>query len=128
MADNAIPEPSAARPITEISVSEVSVETTGVMPEPSRPRSGAPWSATSLWFGIVSLALAPVFGIGVVPAILSVVVGHYAKRVEPQGFLKWSVGLGLSYVAIVVGTAVLVFVALPLTLAFLISAGYILAD
>jgi len=38
------------------------------------------------------------------------------------------VGLALSYIALVVGTAVLVFVALPIVFAFLVSAGYILSD
>jgi hypothetical protein len=109
-------------------VTELSVETTGAMPTPSSRSSGTPWSTSSLWSGIVSLALAPAFGLGALTAIVSLIIGHHAKRVEPQGLVKWGVGLGVSYVALVVGTAVLVFVALPLTLAFLISTGYILAD
>lgn len=109
-------------------MTEVSVETTGAMPTPARRSPGTPWSTSSLWFGIVSLALAPVFGLGALTGVVSIIVGHHAKRVEPQGIVRWGVGLGLSYVALVVGTAVLVFVALPLTLAFLISGGYILAD
>lgn len=109
-------------------MTEVSVETTGAMPAPSRRSPGTPWSTSSLWSGIVSLALAPVFGLGALTGIVSIIVGHHAKRVEPQGLLKWGAGLGLSYVALVVGAAVLVFVALPLSLAFLISSGYILAD
>jgi hypothetical protein len=128
MADHVAPKPSADHPITEVSVTELSVETTGALPAPSRRSSGTPWSTSSLWSGIVSLALAPVFGLGALTAIVSIIVGHHAKRVEPQGLLKWGAGLGVSYVALVVGTAVLVFVALPLTLAFLISTGYILAD
>lgn len=128
MADDAAPKPSADHPITEVSVTEVSVETTGAMPAPSRRSQGTPWSTSSLWSGIVSLALAPVFGLGALTGIVSIIVGHHAKRVEPQGLLKWGAGLGLSYVALVVGAAVLVFVALPLSLAFLISSGYILAD
>lgn len=127
MVDNPVSEPSEQRPIPALRVSEVSVQTTGVMPKASRARTGL-WSSVSLWLGILSLALAPVFGIGVFPAILSVVVGHVAKHREPQGFVKASVGLALSYVALVVGTAVLVFVALPLTVAFLISTGYILSE
>ena len=128
MADTAAPRPSADNPITQLSVSEISVETTGVLPERSRRSLGTPWSTSSLWSGIVSLALAPAFGLGALTAIVSLIVGHHAKRVEPQGLVKWGVGLGVSYVALVVGTAVLVVVALPLTLAFLISTGYILAD
>jgi hypothetical protein len=34
--------------------------------------------------------------------------------------------VGVGYAALIIGTAVLVLVALPLSLAFLISAGYIL--
>lgn len=124
---NPVSNPAEPRPITALRVSEVSVETTGVMPKPPRVRKRL-WSLVSLWLGIVSLGLAPVFGIGVLPAILSVVVGHAAKRREPEGFVQWGVGLALSYGALVVGTAVLVFVALPLTVAFLVSTGYILSE
>ncbi len=38
------------------------------------------------------------------------------------------IGLGLSYVALVIGTAILVLVALPIVLAFLVSTGYVLTD
>jgi hypothetical protein len=109
-------------------VTEVSTHATGTLRVRSRSGEAGRWSAVSLWMGIISIALAPLFGVGVVPGIASIVVGHIAKHREPQGFVKWTIGLGLSYLAVVVGTAVLVFVALPLTLAFLVSAGYILSD
>jgi hypothetical protein len=121
-------ETSGTSPITGLRVTEVSVATRGALRHKRRSASGLPWSATSLWMGIASLALAPAFGIGVIPAILSIVVGHIAKHREPQGIPRSRVGLALSYVALVVGTAVLVFVALPIVFAFLVSAGYILAD
>lgn len=125
MSESSRPETS---PITGLSVTEVSVTTRGALRARRAPVPGLRWSVTSLWMGIVSLALAPVFGIGVIPAILSIIVGHIAKYREPQGMVSSRVGLALSYIALVVGTAVLVFVALPIAFAFLVSAGYILAD
>lgn len=114
--------------ITEITVTEVSVETRGALPDRRDESVSTRWSGVALVMGIVSLALAPVFGLGVIPAIATVIIGHIARYREPRGRLKASVGLGLSYAALVVGTAVLVLVALPLVLAFLVSAGYILSD
>jgi len=115
-------------PIGGLRVHEVSRETKGPLRARRDGVPGLRWSATSLWMGVISLALAPVFGIGVVPAILSIVVGHIAKHREPQGSVRSRVGLALIYIALVFGTAVLFFVALPIAFAFLVSAGYILAD
>jgi hypothetical protein len=121
--DNSHPEP-----ITEVSVTEVSVETTGVLSGRRAQRDRLLWSASALWMGVVSLLLAPLFGVGVVPAVLAIIVGHIAKHREPRGIVRSGIGLGLSYLALVVGTAVAIFVTLPIALAFLTSAGYILAD
>jgi hypothetical protein len=66
--------------------------------------------------------------VGIIPAILAIIIGHVAKNLEPQGLAKSAIGRGLGYVGLVVGTAVLVFVAIPLLLAFLVSTGYILTD
>ncbi len=115
-------------PLGGLRVREVSRETKGPLRARKVGTSGLAWSQASLWMGIVSLALAPAFGIGVLPAILSIVVGHIAKYREPQGMSRSRVGLALSYIALVVGTAVLIFVALPIVFAFLVSAGYVLAD
>ncbi len=115
-------------PIGGLQFREVSRETKGPLRARRTAAPGFGWSKASLWMGIVSLALAPAFGIGVIPAILSIVVGHIAKYREPQGIPRSRVGLALSYIALVVGTAVLVFVALPIVFAFLVSGGYILAD
>ena len=115
-------------PIGGLQVREVSRETKGPLRARRTAAPGLGWSKASLWMGIVSLSLAPAFGIGVIPAILSIVVGHIAKYREPQGIPRSRVGLALSYIALVVGTAVLVFVALPIVFAFLVSGGYILAD
>ena len=113
-------------PIRELSVTEVSVSTTGSYTKPRE--GGKAWSVASLRLGIASLALAPLFGLGILIALPSLVVGHRARALEPQGVVQSMIGLGLTYTALVVGTAVLVFVALPLTLAFLVSMGYILTD
>jgi hypothetical protein len=115
-------------PLGGLQAREVSREIKGPLRARKQGAPGLAWSKASLWMGIVSLALAPAFGIGVIPAILSIVVGHIAKHREPQGMPRSRVGLALSYIALVVGTAVLVFVALPIVFAFLVSAGYILAD
>ena len=123
--DTGIPGQS---PIGGLQVREVSRETKGPLRARRTAAPGFGWSKASLWMGIVSLAIAASFGIGVIHAILSIVVGHIAKYREPQGIPRSRVGLALSYIALVVGTAVLVFVALPIVFAFLVSAGYILAD
>lgn len=113
-------------PITQVSVTEVSVSNTGAYVE-QKPVVHR-WSKASLWLGIFSLALAPLFGLGVLVALPSLAVGHLARVREPERLVASTVGLWLTYVALVVGIAVLVFVALPLTLAFLISMGYILPE
>jgi hypothetical protein len=113
-------------PITEVSVTEVAVSQTGTYVE-QKPVVHR-LSKASLWLGIFSLALAPLFGLGVLVALPSLVVGHLARGREPRGVMSSTVGLWLTYLALIIGIAVLVFVALPLTLAFLISMGYILAD
>jgi hypothetical protein len=119
---------SDPQPITEISVTEVHVETTGTLKAPALPAEGTALSTSALVLGAISLALAPLMGIGVIPAVLALVTGHIAKHREPRGRLKSALGLGLSYVALVVGTAVLVLVTIPVLLAFLVSAGYLLTD
>jgi len=116
---------SDQQPITEVTVTEVNVETTGAL---KRRSQGTALSTSALVLGIISLALAPLFGVGIIPGVVAVITGHIAKHREPHGRLRSALGLGLSYVALVVGTAVLVLVAIPLLLAFLASAGYILTD
>jgi hypothetical protein len=115
-------------PIAGLRAREASGGTRAALRNKRLGSSDLPWSKVSLWMGIVSLALAPVFGIGVIPAILSIVLGHIAKHREPQSMSRSQVGLALSYIALVVGTVVLIFVALPIVFAFLVSSGYILAD
>lgn len=119
----ALPEPSNPR---EVKVTEVSVSHTGAYPAPRAETHR--WSKASLWLGVASFLLAPVFGLGALVALPSLAVGHLARVREPEGLLRTTVGLWLTYAGLLVGLAVLVFVALPLTLAFLISMGYILPD
>ena len=114
--------------ITEVSVSEISVERTGSLPPERESTAGSTVSRFALGLGILSLLCAPLFGVGVVPAIVGIIVGHIAKRGEPVSRIRAMIGLGLSYVALVIGTAILVLVALPIVLAFLVSTGYVLAD
>jgi hypothetical protein len=78
--------------------------------------------------GVLSLLFAPVFGVGLLPAIVGIIMGHIAKRGEPVSRIRAMIGLGLSYLALVVSTAILVLVALPIVLAFLVSTGYVLSD
>jgi len=114
--------------ITEVSVSEISVERTASLPPERQSKAGSTVSRFALGLGILSLLCAPLFGVGVVPAIVGIIVGHIAKRGEPVSRIRAMIGLGLSYVALVIGTAILVLVALPIVLAFLVSTGYVLAD
>jgi hypothetical protein len=69
-----------------------------------------------------------VFGVGALPAIVGIIVGHIAKRGDPVSRIRAGIGLGLSYVALAVSTAILVLVALPIVLAFLVSTGFVLSD
>lgn len=127
MSEQSLPSPSEKpEVITEVSVSEISVERTGALPRPPEPASGSTLSRVALGLGVFGLLFAPVFGVGVVPAIIGIIVGHIAQRGEPISRIRAMIGLGLSYVALVVGTAILVLVALPVVLAFLVSTGYVL--
>jgi hypothetical protein len=114
--------------ITKVSVSEISVERTGTLPEPTEPKTGSTVSRVALALGVFSILFAPVFGVGALPAIVGIIMGHIAKRGDPVSRIRATIGLGLSYVALVFSTAILVLVALPIVLAFLVSAGYILSD
>lgn len=107
-----------------VSVEEISVETRGALPK-QRESTGV-LSKVAMGVGVISLALAPVFGIGVIPAIVGIILGHIAKYGEPLYRIRAMVGLGLSYAGLVIGTAILVLVALPIVLAFLVSTGWVL--
>lgn len=114
--------------ITELSVSEISVERTGALPEPTERTTGSTISRVAMGLGVVSLLFAPVFGVGLLPAIVGIITGHIAKRGDPVSRIRAMIGLGLSYLALVVSTAILFLVALPIVLAFLVSTGYVLSD
>ncbi len=118
-------QPDTSR-VREIKVTEVSVSHTGAYQAEKLPTLR--WSKASLGLGVASVLLAPVFGLGALVALPSLAVGHLARSREPQGLLRSTVGLWLTYAGLLVGGAVLVFVALPLTVAFLISMGYLLPD
>jgi len=112
----------------EVRVTEVGVETKGVLPPARSLNTSTTFSTLALVLGVLGVLLSPVLGIGVIPAVLGVITGHIAKYREPLGRVRSMVALALSYVALMVGTAILVLVALPVVLAFLVSTGYILAD
>ncbi|MBT5576738.1 MAG: hypothetical protein HOJ98_06425 [Microbacteriaceae bacterium] len=114
--------------ITEVSVSEISLERTGTLRERKNPAAGSAVSRVALGLGVFSLLFAPVFGVGVVPAIVGIIVGHIAKRGEAVSRIRATIGLALSYVGLAIGTAILILVALPIVLAFLVSTGYVLGD
>jgi hypothetical protein len=114
-------------------VTELSVETTGVLPGNIRGNTvgigetPGTLSKVALGLSVASLVLAPVFGVGAVLAIVALILSHVAKRGDQLGRLRAMIAMGVSYVALVVGTAVAVLVTLPIALAFLISSGFILA-
>lgn len=124
------PQQSFPEPLrtSSISVREVSVTTTGRMRGSSRKTESTTLSRVAMVLGFVSLALTPVFGVGVVPAVAGILLGHIAKYREPLGSFRATVGLASSYLALIIGTAILVIVVLPITLAFLVSTGYLLPD
>jgi hypothetical protein len=111
-----------------VRVTEVGVQTRGVLPRLRSLNTSTTFSTLALVLGVLGVLLSPVLGIGVVPAVLGVITGHIAKFKEPLGRVRSMVALALSYAALMVGTAILVLVALPVVLAFLVSTGYILAD
>ena len=114
--------------ITEVSVSEISLERTGTLRERKDPAAGSVVSRVALGLGVFSLLFAPVFGVGVVPAIVGIIVGHIANEGEAVSRIRATIGLALSYVGLAIGTAILILVALPIVLAFLVSTGYVLGD
>ncbi len=118
--------PTDTGPITEVSVTEISVETTGVMPARKSLTEGTTLSKAALGTAVVALVAAPLFGLGLFPAIVAIILGHIGKKASPAGRMRSTVALALGYVALAISTAVLVFIVLPLSLAFLVSAGYII--
>ncbi len=118
--------PRNTGPITQVSVTEMSVETTGILPRRPSAGEGTQLSKIALGSAVSGLVLAPIFGLGVFPAILGIILGHVGRRGAPAGRGKSTVAVVLGVGALIIGTAVLVFLTLPLSLAFLVSAGYIL--
>jgi len=125
---NVFPGDKLPEPLSSVRVTEVGVTTSGPLRRSSREPVRTGWSSTSLGLGIAGLVLVVAFGAGIVFAILAIITGHIAKVIEPEGLVKAAAGRVLGYVGVVAGTAVLVFVAIPLLLAFLVSTGYILTD
>ena len=101
----------------------VSASTTRA-PTPKRP-----WLPTvSLSLGVLGLALSPVLGVGVIPAILAVVTGHISKPHPLARKGTVMVALVLGYLGIALSIVVGVVAATPLVRALLVSAGLLLPE
>jgi hypothetical protein len=96
------------------------------MPARKSLTEGTTLSKAALGTAVVALVAAPLFGLGLFPAIVAIILGHIGKKASPAGRMRSTVALALGYVALAISTAVLVFIVLPLSLAFLVSAGYII--
>lgn len=85
-----------------------------------------PWTPLlSLLFGVLGVALSPAFGLGVIPAVLGIISGHWARR-HASGRVQSMIGLTLSYLALVVSMAVAVVIATPILRSLLVSGGLLL--
>lgn len=99
-----------------------------VRPSTTRSRSKkAPLlPAVSVSLGVFGLVLAPAFGAGIVPAILSVVFGH-SSRHQPLARAGTVVtGLVLGYLGIALSTVMATIAATPVIRALLVSVGFLL--
>ena len=99
-----------------------------VAPSSRRERKGhSTWLGTiALSLGILGLALSPVFGIGVVPAILAVVFGHVSLGREEKRRGSVVIAVIAGYLGIAVSTVVGVILATPVIRSLLVAAGFLL--
>ena len=82
--------------------------------------------AVSVSLGVFGLVLAPAFGAGIVPAILSVVFGH-SSRYHPLARAGTVVtGLVLGYLGIALSAVMATIAATPVIRALLVSVGFLL--
>ena len=93
--------PRDTGPITRVSVTEVSVETTGLMKEAPAPGQGTRLSKIALGAAVGALVLAPVFGLGVIPGILGMILGQIGRRSAPSGRVRSTVAVAISAVGLV---------------------------
>lgn len=93
-------------------------------PENHSPASnGSAPSRASLGLGVFGILFAPVFGLGILPAVVGIVFGHLGRRGDSTSRIRATVGLVLSYLAVAVSVSAMVLAVLPILLAFLSSTG-----
>ena len=99
-----------------------------VRPSTTRSRSKkAPLlPAVSVSLGVFGLVLAPAFGVGIVPAILSVVFGHSSRHHPLARGGTVVTGLVLGYLGIALSTVMATIAATPVIRALLVSVGFLL--
>lgn len=99
-----------------------------VRPSTTRSRSKkAPLRpAVSVSLGVFGLVLAPAFGAGIVPAILSVVFGHSSRHHPLARAGTVVTGLVLGYLGIALSTVMATIAATPVIRALLVSVGFLL--
>jgi hypothetical protein len=105
---------------------------TGLVPRVA-PSSRRERKGTSTWLGtialslaIVGLALSPAFGVGIIPAIVGVVLGHVSLRREEKRRGSVVIAVIAGYLGIAVSTVVGVIVATPVIRSLLVAAGFLL--
>jgi len=82
-------------------------------------------SKASLGLGIFGALFAPVFGLGILSAVVGIVFGHLGRRGDSVSRTRALVGLILSYLAMAASVFVLVVMALPILMLYLSSTGFI---
>lgn len=126
-------EVERAGPIDQVETVEMLDEAiTGLQPtvRPSTTRSRSKKApllpAVSVSLGVIGLALAPAFGAGVVPAILSVVFGHRSRLLPLARAGTVVTGLVLGYLGIAMSAVMATIAATPVIRALLVSVGFLL--
>ena len=110
---------------TELSSSQNFSEKNSSPEQFSTRSNGNPSSKASLGLGIFGALFAPVFGVGILPAVVGIVFGHLGRRGDSMSRTRAMVGLILSYLAMAVSVFILILVAIPILMAFLTSTGFI---
>ena len=126
---NPVSSPEEAK---EESTEKVDEAFSGLMPSVA-PSSRRERRGVSTWLGtialslaIVGLALSPAFGVGIIPAIMGVVLGHVSLRREEKRRGSVVIAVIAGYLGIAVSTVVGIIVATPVIRSLLVAAGFLL--